>query len=250
MSGGRLFITAMKKNFTQIENDIYEELLKINLSGTALACAFYLLRKTNGWNKESDQISLSQFCKAVNRSRPSVCKALEQLRLVNIALLVKKGKSREASNEWAFNKNFIKWKLVNKPLLVKKKKRTSKQTVTRTSKQTVTHKRKSKEILQKKKKYTKEIEQIYEAYKEGVQENSRLTDLASKKIGKRLSVYSKDELLKAISNFAGDKWWMEKNASRGLAWFFKSDDRIEGFINMKGGRKKNFANEREADNLF
>ena len=88
---------------------------------------------------------------------------------------------------------------------------------------------------------TKEsVETIFSWYKEKVAKNSRLTDSAKDKIKSRLKVWSEDDLVKAIVNFSKDSWWMENNSSRGIAWFFHTDDRIDGFVNMKpkeGGNK-------------
>ena len=115
------------EKFTRIENDVIEKLISINLSGSALACAFLLLRKTNGYHKEQDGISLSQFCNNIKRSKPTVIKALKELQLVNICILVKKGNSGKQYNIYSFNKDTTTWQLVRKPLLVKKKKSTSKE---------------------------------------------------------------------------------------------------------------------------
>jgi len=79
----------------------------------------------------------------------------------------------------------------------------------------------------------KTLQNIYTAYKEKINNRSRLTGAAKRKIVTRLETYSEKELLKAIDNFSKDYWWVEKNAHRGIAWFFHTDDRIEGFIHMK-----------------
>jgi len=46
---------------TDIANEIIEALWKINLSSYEWRVLLYLLRKTYGWHKKTDQISLSQF---------------------------------------------------------------------------------------------------------------------------------------------------------------------------------------------
>jgi DNA-binding transcriptional regulator YhcF (GntR family) len=78
---------------------------------------------------------------------------------------------------------------------------------------------------------------IYNAYKEKINSGSRLTESSRKKIISRLKTFSELELLQAIDNFAGDTWWMENNAHRGVAWFFNSDDRIDQFLNLKGKKQ-------------
>jgi len=84
------------------------------------------------------------------------------------------------------------------------------------------------------------INNIYIAYKEKINKESRLTTLASEKITQRLKTYSLEEILKAIKNFSADEWNMSNNSFRGIAWFFHTDDRIDGFmtLNLRGGRKE------------
>jgi DNA-binding Lrp family transcriptional regulator len=86
---------------------------------------------------------------------------------------------------------------------------------------------KEKEVITK-----ESMKKIYAHYSEKINNHSRLTDEAKRKIEKRLKSFGEDELLKAIDNFSQDKWWMENNANRGVAWFFKSDDRIDQFLNL------------------
>jgi phage replication O-like protein O len=114
----------MAKTF--IENDIMENLISSGLNGTELSVVLFLIRKTNGWNKETDEISLSQFLKYIPVTKPTLCKAIKNLQLVKIVKLVKKGKSLKSSNEYRLEKNRENWQLVKKTKLVKFKKRTSK----------------------------------------------------------------------------------------------------------------------------
>lgn len=114
-------------NYTRIVNKVIEELVKTPLLGAELAICLFIIRKTYGFNKKEDEISLTQFEKATNRSRPTIVKALKNLQLVNVVKLVKTGDSRKQSNLWAFNKYYESWKLVKRTKLVKKKTSTSKE---------------------------------------------------------------------------------------------------------------------------
>jgi phage replication O-like protein O len=111
---------------TQIANDILDKLVASALNGTELAVCLFIIRKTYGWNKLEDEISITQFLKSIPVTRPSLCKALNTLQLVKIIKLVKKGDSRVCSNLWAFNKDYDSWQLVKKSKLVKISKLTSK----------------------------------------------------------------------------------------------------------------------------
>lgn len=77
------------------------------------------------------------------------------------------------------------------------------------------------------------IECIYTSYKSKINNLSRLTEGSRRKINSRLKEYSKEQLLQAIDNFSGDRWWMKHNAGRGVAWFFKSEDKIDQFLQIQ-----------------
>ena len=79
--------------------------------------------------------------------------------------------------------------------------------------------------------------EIYTHYKNKINSNAKLLTKAQDKIKARLKVFTYKELRKAINNFSENKWQMEHNDSRGLAWFFHSDDRIENYVNMKSDIK-------------
>ena len=78
-------------NFLQVPNVVIDELLP-DLTGAELKCYLVVIRKTKGWNKESDNISISQFMKATGLSNSAVIKACESL--VQYGLLVKENGAR------------------------------------------------------------------------------------------------------------------------------------------------------------
>lgn len=78
-------------NFLQVPNAVIDELLP-DLTGAELKCYLVVIRKTKGWNKESDNISISQFMKATGLSNSAVIKACESL--VKYGLLIKKNGAR------------------------------------------------------------------------------------------------------------------------------------------------------------
>jgi len=73
---------------------------------------------------------------------------------------------------------------------------------------------------------------IYDHYKNNIKATSRLTNGGIKKIKQRLISYSESELRIAIENFSKNSWWMQNNSGRGVEWFFKSDARIDMFLNL------------------
>lgn len=112
-------------NFTRIVNPLIEELIKIPFKGCELAVAIFIIRKTYGFQKKEDQISLSQFCDELKRSRSTINLALKTLQVVGIVKLVRRGNTNGASNTWAINKYYKEWNLVRLHKLVRQKRKPS-----------------------------------------------------------------------------------------------------------------------------
>jgi phage replication O-like protein O len=104
---------------TKIANDLFEKIISSGLNGTEIAVVLLVIRKTYGWKKKEDQISLSQFCESIPTSKQTIVTALNNLQLVKILVLVKKGNSKNSSNIWKLNKDYDTWQLVRKSRLVK-----------------------------------------------------------------------------------------------------------------------------------
>ncbi|MDH2997206.1 hypothetical protein A1D22_05910 [Pasteurellaceae bacterium LFhippo2] len=74
-------------NSFQVPNAVIDELMA-ELSGAELKCYLFVLRKTKGWNKDCDAISVSQFMSSCNLSNRAVIDACN--RLVELGLLEQK----------------------------------------------------------------------------------------------------------------------------------------------------------------
>ena len=82
-----------EKGFLQIasgksDNDILPALVSMKLNGTEYQIILTVIRKTWGWNKKEDWISISQFEKITNKSRRYIIDTITSL--VKKRLLVKK----------------------------------------------------------------------------------------------------------------------------------------------------------------
>ena len=75
-----------------IPNSVIDELLA-KLTCAELKCYLFVVRKTKGWNKESDSISASQFMEVTGLSKKSVITACESL--VQMGLLERSGGERK-----------------------------------------------------------------------------------------------------------------------------------------------------------
>lgn len=143
-------------NYTKIENQLLEKLCVMGLSGTALSCALILLRKTNGFGKEQDGISLSQFANLTGKDKRTIVRSLKELQLMSIVTLVSSGKSRKQVNIYKINKILMEWRLVTKVSPVKKP--TSDKSVTTSSDISVTQL--VTKVSHTKETITKEIKEI------------------------------------------------------------------------------------------
>ena len=75
-----------------IPNSVIDELLA-KLTCAELKCYLFVVRKTKGWNKESDSISVSQFMEVTGLSNRSIITACESL--VEMGLLERSGGERK-----------------------------------------------------------------------------------------------------------------------------------------------------------
>lgn len=132
------------------QNDILVALVKANLNATEYQAALLVIRKTWGYKKKEDWISLTQFEKYTTKSHSTVVESLNSLVRKNI--LVRKT-IQGVRSSYQFNKDFNTWKLlVRKSGLVRKTVPTSTENRPQLVRKTV-H---TKDILTKEI-YTKEI---------------------------------------------------------------------------------------------
>ncbi|HOV12655.1 MAG TPA: replication protein [Spirochaetota bacterium] len=86
-------------HFTKIPNNFIDEWL-LKLSGTATKVFLVILRKTIGWHKESDVISISQIEKYSGLSENSVLAGLKELKLFNLIETTKEGRGKATRIEY------------------------------------------------------------------------------------------------------------------------------------------------------
>lgn len=212
------------------ENDILMALAGAKLGGTELSIILCIIRKTWGWSKKEDWISLTQFEKYTKRSRQTIVNAINQLVKKNI--LVKKT-IPGIKTVYGFNKNFSSWEhlLVKKTVPVQKTSTTSKENCTplvkktRPTKDTIT-----KETIQKK----------YTSIKS-------LNDDTFEEIAKKYNVPLAFVLskLEDLQNYCSRKGKKYKNYKSALEFFVKKDA-IERIDNAK---KSNYKTAIDASNL-
>jgi len=111
--------SPQKENgYTAIANKIMEALASIRIPGEARQVLDVILRKTYGWNKKEDKISLSQFKKATGLLRPNI-RARGKLLNMNIISVIQKDNTDITT--YRFQKDYTKWKPLSKRITLSKK---------------------------------------------------------------------------------------------------------------------------------
>jgi len=109
--------SPQKENgYTAIANKIMEELAIMRIPGEARQVLDVILRKTYGWNKKEDEISLSQFRKTTRLLSPNIIRARKKLLKMNVITVIQKDNSRIPT--YRFQKDYTKWKPLSKKIIV------------------------------------------------------------------------------------------------------------------------------------
>ena len=90
-----------------IAHEIIEALAKYRINGESWQCLMVVFRKTYGWKKTEDEISLSQFSEMTGLKRPNVARALAWLVSSKILCVIKEDTTY--ANKYRFNKDFDTW---------------------------------------------------------------------------------------------------------------------------------------------
>ena len=95
-----------KLNFTAVPNIIFDEYQK-HLSGGEFKTLCTICRKTIGWHKEADSISISQLQDLTGMSRPSIVAHIKKLEEAKLIVVDKKrGKGNTYTLAFEESKNF------------------------------------------------------------------------------------------------------------------------------------------------
>lgn len=181
----------------------------------------FLLRRTVGFQKLSDKISLTQFesglgmyDKGTGLNRKQVIKSIRGLETKGYIVVTRGGKINEYSL-----------------VLSKHQDSTQSNTTTGTRGTLLPGVRETHTI--DKVPIDKAIERIYKTYGKYVLSGTKLTKKGKELITERFTEYHPLEMIQALKNFSEDEWQMEHNAHRGPSWFFDSEERVAQFLNVK-----------------
>ncbi len=102
----------LENGYTKIANEILEALARIRIPGEARQVLDFVLRKTYGFHKKEDVISLSQIVLGTNLKKADACRAIRKLLLMNLIIIGKKATLK--GKTYRFNKDFETWKPIKK----------------------------------------------------------------------------------------------------------------------------------------
>lgn len=91
----------LEKGYLRIASEIVDGFARLQISGNQWRCLWFLIRKTYGYQKRSDFISLKQFMNGTGLAKTHISRALKQLRERNVVT--------KSGNEYALQKNPDKW---------------------------------------------------------------------------------------------------------------------------------------------
>lgn len=102
----------LEDGFVRIANEILEALIKHRLSGQELRLVLFVIRKTYGYNKKDEFISLTEMAKELGTSKIRCAQIVKKLELRKI-LTVKKN-INGIGKKYRFNKDYEQWITVKK----------------------------------------------------------------------------------------------------------------------------------------
>lgn len=98
-----------------------------------------------------------------------------------------------------------------------------------------------RDLLQPQQKLNKHgpaVNEIFQAYVTYIKPTAILTDISVKKIEARLKKFDVATIIQAIMKFSKNDWWMKHKGHEGMKWFFRDDDQIERFKDLKQLQEK------------
>ena len=107
----------IENGYTKISNEIMEHFASCRISGREWQVLLVIIRKTYGFNKKSDFISMGQFAKFTGMKRPDVAEQIKKLLGKNLIGVTQKPNTN-GINSYIFQKDWELWRVLPKKLTV------------------------------------------------------------------------------------------------------------------------------------
>jgi len=101
----------VENGYVAIATELFEALTRTRIPGEARQVFDTILRKTYGWKKKEEIISIKHFTEVTGLSAVHVCQSVKKLKAMNMIVVTEKGNKR---CEYGINKDFETWKLLPK----------------------------------------------------------------------------------------------------------------------------------------
>jgi len=95
----------------EINETLIEALAQTRIPGEARQCLDAILRKTLGWGKSEDWITLSQFCLMTGLPKQNICRGIARLQKMNVVIIKIDNEKRKT---YRINADFSTWKPLSK----------------------------------------------------------------------------------------------------------------------------------------
>lgn len=148
----------VENGHTRIANELLDAIVRVGLSGDEGKAFWFIVRKTYGFQKTTDSISLTQFCLATGMNKQNVCRALSNL--IKKKMVIKSDKDR--ITKYRIQKDYTIWtplsKLITLSNLIKPFIESDNEIVIKS--ETYKRNKNTKETITKEKSMSSEIEMI------------------------------------------------------------------------------------------
>lgn len=108
----------LEDGYIRIATELWEAFMKIRIPGEARQILNAIIRKTYGWQKKWDTISLSQFEKMTGIKQPNIVRARKKLLDMNLIIIKKDNKDNVS---YCIQKDYHKWRPLSKKITLSKK---------------------------------------------------------------------------------------------------------------------------------
>lgn len=119
-----------ENGYTPIANELTDRLCGIDIPGSHFRVLLVILRKTYGYSKKTDKISLSQFRELTGLSNRTVIRCIQDLeakKMIHVVRLLSDG--LKAPNEYRFEKDYDNWVVTGLSLQTEKNRASSKKRI-------------------------------------------------------------------------------------------------------------------------
>jgi phage replication O-like protein O len=108
----------VENGYLKIATELWDALIRYRLPGEQRQIVDAIIRKTYGYNKKQDAISLSQFVKMTGCKKPNIIRSIKSLLSKKIIVVIKT--DNKIAHVYKINKNYQSWVPLSKKITLSK----------------------------------------------------------------------------------------------------------------------------------